>query len=250
MAANWPEGVHRVVLDETDSTNAEAARQAASLTGPTWILALQQTAGRGRRGRAWASPAGNFAATLVQPNPKDPPAQLALRSFVMSLALRDAFEAATGRGADFTLKWPNDVLARGAKIAGILLESAGAARPDYLAIGVGVNLVASPDPAGLEAGAVVPTHLKALSGQSITPEAFLDLLAPAFDRRERQMREHGFATIRDAWLNHAARRGETVIARMPGREVTGVFDTVDDDGALVLKTPQGPVRIAAADIQF
>ena len=250
MAGDWPEGVGRFVLDETDSTNAEAARRAGSLDGPAWILARRQTAGRGRRGRAWISPAGNFAATYVCPNPAEPPQALAQRSFVMSLAVRDAFEAATGRGADFTLKWPNDVLARGAKIAGILLESAGAASPDFLAVGVGVNLAAAPDPASLEPGAVAPTSLRAVAGVRIAPEAFLDLLAPAFDRRERAFRDHGFAATRAAWLAHAARRGETVTARMPGREVAGVFDTVDDEGALVLKTPQGPVRVSAADIQF
>ena len=93
---DWPQGYGRRILENVDSTNAEAARIAPSLTGPEWILALRQTQGRGRRGRPWADPQGNFAATLVM-RPNETPDKVALRSFVASLALYDACDAATGR---------------------------------------------------------------------------------------------------------------------------------------------------------
>ena len=114
----WPEGVARHVLAEVDSTNSEAARLAPQLTQPTWIMAHRQTAARGRRGRAWISPEGNFAATLVM-RPGGEPAAAALRSFVAALALADALALVVGPGAVIALKWPNDVLLNGGKVAGI-----------------------------------------------------------------------------------------------------------------------------------
>ena len=234
------------MLPEVDSTLNEAARRFSDLRGPTWILALHQTAARGRRGREWRHPAGNFAATLVLPGPIAP-ATAALRSFVASLALHDAFAAVTGRAGSFALKWPNDVLLNGGKVAGILLETIGP-RGDALSIGIGVNLAQAPGAAQVEAGALRPVSLLSETGASVTPEEFLDLLAPAFARHEAQFATYGFAPIRTAWMDRAARRGEVITARLPGEEVTGRFDTVDEQGQLVLSTPQGPRRIAAADV--
>ena len=240
----------RLILPETDSTMAEGARLAATLTAPTWICALAQTAGRGRRGRAWAMPAGNFAASLVM-RPAGPPAQAALRSFVAALALRDALVAVTGRAEVFTLKWPNDVLLNGGKLAGILLESSGAAgRVDALVIGIGVNLAATPDTTLLEAGALAPVSLLGETGITITPEDFLTLLAQHFARWEAQFTTHGFGPIRSALLQNAARIGQNITARMMRDEITGTFVEIDTQGQLVLETPKGRQTIAAADIFF
>jgi BirA family biotin operon repressor/biotin-[acetyl-CoA-carboxylase] ligase len=203
--ADWPAGVGRQVLATTDSTMAEAARQAGRLDRPTWICALEQTAARGRRGRAWANPPGNFAASLVL-RPAGPPAHAALRSFVAALALRDALAAATGRADALALKWPNDVLLNGGKVAGILLESAGAAgRVDGLVIGIGVNLAAAPDAAGLGPDAVPPVSLAGETGATIAPAAFLDLLGPTTagsarsgTRVSRRSARHGCRT-RHGW---------------------------------------------------
>ncbi|MFY9247082.1 MAG: biotin--[acetyl-CoA-carboxylase] ligase [Roseicyclus sp.] len=247
---DWPAGVDRLILPETDSTMAEGARQAAAFTAPTWICALAQTAGRGRRGRAWAMPAGNFAASLVM-RPAGPPAQAALRSFVAALALRDALVAVTGRAEVFTLKWPNDVLLNGGKLAGILLESSGAAgRVDALVIGIGVNLAATPDTTLLEAGALAPVSLLGQTGITITPEDFLTHLAQHFARWEAQFTTHGFGPIRNAWLQNAARIGQNITARMMRDEITGTFVEIDTQGQLVLETPKGRQTIAAADIFF
>ncbi|MCR8826477.1 biotin--[acetyl-CoA-carboxylase] ligase [Pseudosulfitobacter koreensis] len=246
----WPDGYGRHVLESVDSTLSEAARMAPDAAGPVWIMANRQTAARGRRGRPWSMPAGNFAATLLMPV-SDAPGQAALRSFVASLALREALVAATGREQGFALKWPNDVLLRDGKLAGILLESAGhGPQLRHLSIGIGVNLAAAPAMAEVEPGAVRPVSLKGELGTVITPEDFLDLLAAAYARFETQFTTYGFAPIRAAWISHAARLGEVITARTTRDETTGTFADVDAAGNLVLETSRGRVAIAAADVYF
>ena len=224
---------------------SEAAARAPGLSGPAWIMARRQTAGRGRRGRAWADPAGNLAATLVLR--EDDPRRGALRSFVAALALFDAVVAVTARPEALALKWPNDVLLNGGKLAGILLESlAGGA----LAVGVGVNLREAPQPETLEPGALRPVALLHETGADVAPESFLTHLAIAFDARERQFSTYGFAPIRAAWLDRAARLGQPLTARTGPREITGSFETVDEAGNLVLGTSRGREVLAAADVHF
>lgn len=248
--APWPAGTGREVVDALDSTNAEALRRAAQgETGPLWILARRQLAGRGRRGRTWASPPGNFAASLLFAPPGGP-AAAAMRSFVAALALRDALASCTGQPARFSMKWPNDVLLDGAKLAGILLETCGVPDRPALAIGFGVNLAAAPEPETLEPGAMAPVALREASGLAVTPEAFLDLLAPAVAHWEARLCTEGFAPLRDAWLSAAARLGDEVTARLPDRSVTGRFETLDATGAIVLSTASGRVALPAADIHF
>ncbi|MDG1069725.1 MAG: biotin--[acetyl-CoA-carboxylase] ligase [Sulfitobacter sp.] len=241
----WPSGYGRHVFDTLDSTLSEAARMAPTLSGPAWILAVEQTAARGRRGRAWSTPRGNFAGTLIMRRTGSP-ADAALRSFVASLALREAFVAVTGQDDAFGLKWPNDVLLKGGKVAGILLESLG----EHLVIGIGVNLVHAPRPEQVEQGAVTPVSLLGATGVSVAPESFLDALAVAFARLENQYVTYGFAPIRAAWLSHAARIGEVVTARTMRDETVGVFEDVDAAGNLILVTAKGRVAITAADVYF
>ena len=245
---DWPTGVGRIVLPEVDSTLTYAAGLAPDLTGPVWVLALRQTAGRGRRGRAWSDPVGNFASTLVM-RINGGPDQAALRSFIASLALFDAFVAVTGRSSGLALKWPNDVLLNGGKIAGILLESAGMGGVvNTLSVGIGVNLLNVP--ASVEAGAVPPVNLLSETGANVTPEEFLDALAPAFARYETQFTTYGFEPIRTAWLDRAARLGEVITARTGNAELVGTFETVDDTGALILRTAQGLQAIPAGEVYF
>jgi len=246
----WPAGHGRRVLAEVDSTNAEALRVGPGLARPEWILGLRQTAARGRRGRAWREPEGNFAASLVL-HPAEPPERRALRSFVAALALYDAVVAVTGRPEGLALKWPNDVLLNGGKLAGILLESAGqGARLGPLAIGFGVNLVHAPDSAALEEGAVRPVSLLSETGVAIGPEDFLDKLAVAYAGHEARLKAEGFAPVRAAWLDRAAKLGETITARTGKLETTGIFETVDEAGNLVLLTRDTRQAIPAAEIFF
>lgn len=234
-----------MILAKVDSTNAEAFRRAPSLTGPLWILGGEQTAGRGRRARPWSSPPGNFHGTLAM-RVSEPPATVALRSFAAALALRDAFVALTGLPQAFTLKWPNDVLLNGQKVAGILLEASG----DVLAIGIGVNLIAAPPPEAVEPGAVMPASLCAETGLRVTPTQFLDALSPAYAAREATFRTHGFAALRADWLAHAARLGSRIVARTGSESREGIFDTIDDQGNLILRQGARTLAIPAAEVFF
>ncbi len=215
-----------------------------------WLLAHRQTAARGRMGRKWVASEGNFFASVLL-RPGYGPAEAALRSFVAALALREALVAVSGREDAFSLKWPNDVLLRGQKLAGILLESDGGAEGlRHLVVGIGVNLAHAPARSEVEQQAVPPTSLKSSLGVEITPERFLDALVPAFDRWDRKLTDDGFAPIRTAWLSHAARLGEVITARLPHSEITGTFETLDAHGALVLKAPDGRHVLPAAEIFF
>lgn len=246
----WPEGVARHVLERVDSTNAEALRMAPQLSGPTWIMARRQEAGRGRRGRAWTDPQGNFAGTLLL-RPAGGASDAARLSFVAALAVHDALKSLCGPQLNLSLKWPNDVLLNGGKLCGILLESSGSGgQVAALAIGIGINLAAAPDVDGIEPGALRPVSLKDETGLELTQDEVLDALAASFDHWWRQHRDYGFAPIRTAWLARAARLGETVTARTATAETVGRFDGIDDSGALILTGPRGRTLIPAADIFF
>lgn len=211
---------------------------------------MEQKAARGRRGRVWKNPRGNFTATLAL-RPVEPPPVAVLRSFVIALALYDAVVAVTGRADGLALKWPNDVLLNGGKLSGVLLESAGAGgRLSHLFIGIGVNLVDAPPASEVESGAVRPVSLLSETGAHVDPETFLDQLALAYAHHERQFTSYGFAPIRTAWLSRAARLGEVITARTTNSETVGTFETVDEAGNLVLKTARGLVAIPAADVFF
>jgi BirA family biotin operon repressor/biotin-[acetyl-CoA-carboxylase] ligase len=244
----WPQNYGRVILPEIDSTNAEALRRAPEMAGPTWVFAHRQTRGRGRRGRAWADPAGNFAASLLL-RPASGPEHAALYSFVASLALFEACSALTGTPQRCSLKWPNDVLLDGGKLAGILLESSATARDGLvLVIGIGVNLAHAPEGGQLEGGALRPVALAAETGLLMPAEAFLGELAQHFASFDRQFQQAGFAPIRTAWLQRAARLGQVITARTMRDSFTGTFETIDETGNLVLHTAQGRQAIAAADV--
>lgn len=217
---------------------------------PAWFLAQRQTAGKGRRARAWDSPPGNFYGTLLL-HPVEPPAVVALRSFAAALALRQALVDLTALPGSFTLKWPNDVLLNGGKLAGILLESTATGQGIAdLAIGIGVNLISAPELSGLEPGALVPVSLLHETGLRITPETLLAHLAPAYATWERRFTTEGFAPLRSEWLTHAARLGEHIRARTGQATREGIFETIDPSGNLILRTGQGTVAIPAAEVFF
>lgn len=244
----WPEGWERVVLDTVDSTMAEAARRAASgLAGPTWIMAHEQTAGRGRRGRDWTSESGNLAVTLVF-KPEATPTEAARRSFLAAIALFETLAIHVDR-TRLSLKWPNDVLLDGGKVAGILLESAGQGPyVDWLSIGIGVNLAIRPE--GVRDASFPPVAVADDGGPVVDPQDFLTHLANAYATEEGKLDAFGFARIREDWLRHAARLGEVITARTGTDEITGVFETVDEAGNLMLRTPKGLRAISAADVFF
>jgi BirA family transcriptional regulator, biotin operon repressor / biotin---[acetyl-CoA-carboxylase] ligase len=243
---SWPSGYGLKEFAVLDSTNEEARRLAsAGETGPLWIRADHQTAGRGRRGRSWESPSGNLMATLLLSPGKAAP-DCAQLSFAAALAVSDALARFTT--AEVKLKWPNDVLANGAKIAGILLESAshGTAHPAWLAIGIGVNLKRYPTDTEYPA-----TSLAALGAEVPDASGALLELAATLAKWYEVWRADGFAPIRDAWLARARGLGQRIRARLQNEETTGVFEGIDANGALILREAKDRVRtIAAGEVFF
>lgn len=244
MSTDPRDGFDLVIMDKVDSTMAEAARIAAHIKRPTWIMAHEQTSGRGRSGRRWENPRGNFTATLVY-RPEATAQEAAQRSFMAANALYQTL-ALHVDPSKLSLKWPNDVLLAGGKVAGILLEASGGAHVDWLAIGVGVNLIQAPK---VPDAAFAPVALSQFV-QPPNPEDFLRDLASAFATQESKLAALGFARIRRDWLAQAARLGEVITARTSRDTHEGTFRDVDEEGNLVLETPKGTLTIAAADVYF
>ena len=243
------------------STNAvalERAREGDS--GRLWLVTGKQDAGRGRRGRAWATPEGNLAATLLLVPSFDLKSAATL-GFVAGLALADALDAVLpGRrvsvgvdggsslpGGRFELKWPNDVLADGAKLSGILLESAMLDEKRFaLAIGIGVNVVGHPDDTPYPA-----TSLAALGASCDAETLFMALSDAWVDNVALWGESRGLSAIRERWLDRAAGLGSQVAVRTEGRVVRGVFETIDRDCRFVIREDDGnAVTIAAGDVHF
>lgn len=241
---DWPQGYGLKRYDEIDSTNEEARRLAAAgEVGPLWLTALRQTAGRGRRGRPWEMAGGNLAATLLL-RPSRPQGEWAQLSFVIAVAAADA---ATGfvPEARVALKWPNDVLADGKKLAGILLETANGPAP-ALAIGIGMNLAHHPE--GTEFPA---TSLAALRKTVPSADEALAALAAEFAKWYEVWRTQGFEAIREAWLARAMGLGTRIRARLATEERCGTFEGIDENGALLLNEGFGRASVLpAADIFF
>jgi len=240
-----------VSYDTIGSTNDEAKRLArGGAAAGTIVWALQQTAGRGRRGRPWVSPRGNFYASLAM-RPACSPEGAARLGFAAALAVSDALTSLVPQITGLALKWPNDVLLGGRKIAGILLESEFAAnvtlgsngKLSFLVIGTGVNLAAAPADAEFPA-----TSLIAEGYAPPAPAAMLEAYAGCFASWERRWREEGFAPLRAAWLSRAAGVGQPIRVRLENRTLHGRFADLDHSGTLVLDTADGRTLISAGDV--
>lgn len=245
--------------DTVGSTNALALRRAAAGdAGNLWIAALAQESGRGRRGRAWFSPHGNLAATLLAKLRE--PRFAATLGFVAGLSLAEALQnllpasrlhmaadAGSGAAGEFRLKWPNDILAGGAKLAGILLESAPLGDASLaVAVGIGVNVVGHPDDLPYPA-----TSLRKL-GSPVSAEELFQALADCWAANAAVWDEgRGIDAIRLRWLQHAAGLGAEAAVRLEDEVVRGIFETIDADCRFVLRMRDGSLkRIAAGDVHF
>jgi BirA family transcriptional regulator, biotin operon repressor / biotin---[acetyl-CoA-carboxylase] ligase len=203
------------------------------------VRAERQTAGRGRMGRDWASPVGNlYASGLIRLRAGDPPA--ATLGFVAALAL-DKILSIYAPDAAFHIKWPNDVMANGAKLSGILLERAG----DAVIVGIGVNLASHPKILGR-----LTTSIAELTGTAPDPATFLDYLAEAFGDILAQWRTEGLGPILSRWQERAHPVGAPLSVSLPdGTSLEGVYEGLGPDGALKLRLADGGVRaIHAGDV--
>ena len=238
-------GFRLAAVESIGSTNDEALdRAAAGDAGRLWIVADTQTRGRGRRGRRWLSPPGNLYATLLLID-AGPVARLAELGFVAGVAIASTLRDLGLPAGQFAIKWPNDLVAGGAKFAGILLEARQVpAGPHATVVGIGVNCAWHPDDLAYPA-----TDLTALMRRAVTPG---DVFAPLSRRMVGMLdlwdRGDGFAKIREIWLDFAAGVGELIRVDAGARSHEGVFETLDPRGRLLLGTNRGTIAIEAGDI--
>ncbi|MDJ0942065.1 MAG: biotin--[acetyl-CoA-carboxylase] ligase [Kiloniellales bacterium] len=244
-----PPAYRLVALDAVGSSNDEARRLAeAGAEDGTLVWAREQSGGRGRRGRHWASPRGNLYLSLVL-RPQCSLAEAAQLGFVAALGLGDAIGSVAPPMIEVTYKWPNDVLVNGRKAAGILLESQGAGSDtcDWLVLGLGVNVASYPEETEYPA-----TSLR-FEGcpPEVTETALLEAFGKHFLTWVNRWLEEGFAPIRKGWRNHAHGLGEEIRVRLANEEVSGLFRDLDETGALVLaQADAGERRITAGEVYF
>jgi BirA family transcriptional regulator, biotin operon repressor / biotin---[acetyl-CoA-carboxylase] ligase len=240
-----PPGYRLARHDRIASTNEEARRLGRERApAPFVVWALEQTAGRGRRGRSWASPPGNLYMSLLL-RPASPAKTAAQLSFVAAVALADSLAAFLPETAAVSCKWPNDILLGGRKLAGILLESetGEGGRLAFLVVGVGVNLVSSPRDAEFPA-----TSLAEEGAPPLAPARVLERFLADFNGWERRWREEGFAPVREAWLARASFLGEPVHVRLDTARFSGRFLDIDAQGALVLDAGGERRHVAAGAV--
>jgi BirA family biotin operon repressor/biotin-[acetyl-CoA-carboxylase] ligase len=241
---NLPAPFRVIAYKTIGSTNDEAKRRArVGETEGLVIRAERQTGGRGRRGRTWISPPGNlYSSTLLRPQCRA--AVAAQLGFVAALGVADAIGELAPR-IDLRCKWPNDVLANGKKISGILLETETVAgdRPDFVILGVGINLVSSPRDTPYPA-----TSLAEEGAPAVTPAVMIARFVQHFATWLAIWRANGFAPIREAWLERAIGLGGPIQVRLERDTLDGRFLDLDQDGALLLGTAGTQRRIAAGEI--
>ncbi|KJC37417.1 biotin [Bradyrhizobium sp. LTSP849] len=247
-------GYKLAALERTGSTNTDAIESARSgERGPIWFVTSEQTAGRGRRQRAWISPRGNLAASVLEVVDVAP-AVAATIGFAAGLAEEAALEkvsleAALRLGPDrprYALKWPNDVLANGKKLVGIGLEAEAVGDRLAIVVGIGTNIVAAPE------GTPTPAVSLATLGVQISAEELFSALTDSWvEFRGIWDNGRGFAEIRKLWLERAAGLGERVAINTGATTLEGIFDTIDDTGCLIVRTADGRrLPVAAGEVFF
>ena len=239
-----PAGCEVVELDRVSSTNDEAKVLAAAGAAPwTIVWAQEQASGRGRHGCAWSSPPGNLYMSIIL-RPPGPAANIMQLGFATALAVAEGVAVCAPDLPAALLKWPNDVLLGGQKLAGILLESASGADASlaWLVVGIGVNVASYPEGAGLAA-----TSLKAAGG-AVAVETLLAAIV------ERQIvwldlwGREGFAPVREAWLGRSANIGTQVVVKTRSGELAGRFVDLDRNGAMLLDSAEGRRVITSGDV--
>lgn len=248
-------GYGLVAFDQIGSTNAEALAHARNGgRAPCWFVTTEQTAGRGRRSRPWIAPRGNLASSVLEVMNVQPAvaatlgfaAGLALETALRQVSLEAAVRAGGASRVGFGLKWPNDVLANGQKLSGILLEAEQVPSGLAVVVGIGTNVVAAPE------GTPTPaTSLRALGIDLAAEDLFLALSEAWTEFRGIWNDGRGFGDIRRLWMAAAAGLGQPVAIKSGNAIIEGVFDTIDEQGCMVVRTKEGRlVPITAGDVHF
>jgi BirA family biotin operon repressor/biotin-[acetyl-CoA-carboxylase] ligase len=234
------------VVAETGSTNADLLARLAwgeRLAEGFWLRAERQTGGRGRAGRTWESPPGNlYCSTVVNLRADDHPAPSI--SLLAGLAVHDLLRGQLlnggirGLAEQRWLKWPNDVLYNGAKMAGILCERLG----DSVVVGIGVNVAVAPSISGHPTIAIHDQNGR----NANEPGRVLEFLAPLFAHRLQRWRETPLAATLVEWESRAHEHGTVLRAMENSEVVVGEFDGLANDGALRLRLADGSVRVIHA----
>jgi BirA family transcriptional regulator, biotin operon repressor / biotin---[acetyl-CoA-carboxylase] ligase len=227
---------------EIDSTNEACRLRALAGEGDGLVIrADRQTAGRGRRGRSWTSPAGNLYASLLL-RPSRPTAEAAALGFAAVTAMGDVAQALLPRAAEVRHKWPNDLLINGRKTSGLLLE----AQPGFVVLGIGVNIASHPADMPYPA-----TDLLAEGAAPIAPQALLERFLAAFGPLYETWEADGFSALLPAWRRRAAGLGAPIEVRLERETLSGTFRELEPDGTLCLVLSDGTERrIAAGDVYF
>jgi BirA family transcriptional regulator, biotin operon repressor / biotin---[acetyl-CoA-carboxylase] ligase len=249
-------GYRLAAFDNIGSTNAEAMLRArAGEAGPIWFVTTEQTAGRGRRFRPWIAPRGNLASSILEAMDVAPAAAatlgfaagLALEQALRKVSVEAALRMAGSGGLDFSLKWPNDVLAGGKKLAGILLEAEAVVGGGLaVVVGIGTNVVGAPE------GTPTPaTSLRALGIEVSAEDLFAALSDGWAEFRGIWNDGEGFSEIRRLWLERAAGLGEPVSIKSGETLIEGTFDTIDEQGCMIVRTRTGGrMPVTAGDVYF
>ena len=244
-----PAGVTLHALGDTDSTNADA-KLLAGEGAPhlTLVTARRQLAGRGRHGRFWVSPEGNAYWSLLLRPQSDWPAPGTL-PFVAALAVRDALAQVTGAPGRLALKWPNDILLDGKKVCGILIEASGnqpAGAAPWIVVGIGINVAHFPSDARYPA-----TSLHAAGFAGATREAAIAALTACFLRRLDRWIGGGYGALKDDLLVAMTGIGQAITVRRTDNaadDLTGLFEGLDGEGRLMLRTAAGTRLITVGDV--
>lgn len=248
-------GYRLAAFDQIGSTNAEALLRArGGERGPMWFVTSEQTAGRGRRLRPWIAPRGNLASSILEVLDVTPAvaatlgfaAGLALESALAKLSVEAALRSPGSDNLKFALKWPNDVLAGRQKLSGILLEAEAVAGGLAVVVGIGTNVIAAPTDTPTPA-----TSLRALGIDVGAEELFAALSDGWAEFRGIWDQGRGFGEIRRLWLERAAGLGQAVAIKSGGQAIEGTFDTIDEQGCMIVRTVGGRlVPITAGDVYF
>ena len=224
-------------LETTSSTNDEAKKLVSEIRQNCVVVALEQTSGRGRRGRSWISQKGNlFVSFAFKVN-------LAELGKMVVLSAVTVFNAVKSfaKDDDVKIKWPNDVLVNGKKISGILFEKA---EEDFWIMGIGINIISNPENVDGKYGTI---SLKSLGSNAGLEDVFNKLVLE-FDEQLEQFQQFGFDKIKQTWLDNAFNLGNPITIVQENKNKDGVFCGIGDNGELLLKTTNGTEKIIVGDL--